>query len=250
MVTLGFEDAVGLVRQNARRLRLEVVTTIAEVAGRNVVATLPGPGTRRFNVSAHYDSVPSGPAASDNAAGVACALEVVRTLMRTPLDATVDLALFSGEEIGLYGAAAYAEQHAAELASTELGVYFDGQGDFLGRSHVHVLGQAALADEVRRRLQAIGFLAEVHHHFTGLDQVCLSAHGVPTLWFQRGPQLTWHTPADTAADVSPRALRDTIGAAVAVLRAALTDPAAFPGGIPDDQAGRIRDYLERGAPCW
>ena len=250
MVTLGFGDAVDLLKQQVSRVTIQVATTIEEVTGLNVVATLPGSTQRRLNVSAHYDSVPSGPAAADNATGAACALEVVRTLSRTPLDATVDLVLFSAEEIGLYGAAAYAARHADALEHTELGVYYDGQGDFLGRSHIHTLGQEALAHKVRELITGIGYAADVQHHFTGLDQVFLSAHGVPTLWLQRGPQLTWHTPADVIEDVSPEAMRAAIAAGVEIIRHVAEHPNAFPGGIPEDQTSRIRDYVSRGAPVW
>ena len=250
MVTLGFGDAVELLKRQVSRLKLQVTTTIEKVTGLNVVATLPASGERRLNVSAHYDSVPSGPAAADNATGAACALEVVRALNRTQLDASVDLVLFSAEEIGLYGADAYARTHAESLKHTELGVYFDGQGDFLGRSHIHALGQEGLVDLVRELISGVGYPAEVQHHFTGLDQVFLSAHGVPTLWFQRGPQLTWHTPADIVDDVSPQAMRAAIGAAVEIVRYAAENPDGFPGGIPEDQARRIEEYVRRGAPCW
>jgi len=250
MVTLGFADAVSLLERHVDRVTIQVATTIENATGLNVVATLPGPAQRRLNVSAHYDSVPSGPAAADNATGAACAMEVVRTLSRTSQDATVDLVLFSAEEIGLYGAAAYAERHAEALAYTRLGVYYDGQGDFLGRSHIHVLGQEELADGVRELIAGIGYAADVQHHFTGLDQVFLSAHGVPTLWLQRGPQLTWHTPADVVADVSPAAMRAAIAAGVEIVSHAALHPDAFPGGIPEDQASRIRDYVSQGAPVW
>lgn len=250
MATLGFGDAVELLKRKAGRLKLQVATTIEEVTGLNVVASLPASGERRLNVSAHYDSVPSGPAAADNATGAACALEVVRALSRTQLEASVDLVLFSAEEIGLYGAGAYAEQHAESLKRTELGVYFDGQGDFLGRSHIHVLGQEGLADRVRELIAGVGYRADVQHHFTGLDQVFLSARGVPTLWFQRGPQLTWHTPADVVEDVSPEAMRAAIAAAVEVVRYAAENPDGFPGGIPEDQARRIEEYVRKGAPVW
>ena len=104
MVTLGFADGVDLVRHGVDRLKLEIDTRIEDVTGRNVVATLPGAsGDRRINVSGHYDSVPAGGAAADNATGAACALEVVRSLSGLDLDATVDFVNFSAEEIGLYG---------------------------------------------------------------------------------------------------------------------------------------------------
>ncbi len=251
MVTLGFADGVDLVRHGVDRLKLEIETRIEDVTGRNVVATLPGAsGERRINISGHYDSVPAGGAAADNATGAACALEVVRSLSGLDLEATVDFVNFSAEEIGLYGAAAYAEAHARELAATELGIYFDGQGDFLGRNNIHIIGREGLVDLTRERCDAVGYPVDLQHHFTGLDQAFLSAHGVPTLWFQRGPQLTWHTRADVTEDVSPAAMRATIGAAVDIALHVDANPGCFPGGIPEDQAREAAEYVKNGAPCW
>lgn len=252
MVAVGFDDAVDLVRHGVRRVTLQVHTTIQDVTGHNVVGTLEGSASsdRRFNVSGHYDSVVCGPAAADNATGTACAMEVVHALSRQPLSAPVDLVIFSAEEIGLYGAAAYAEAHAEALESTRLGIYYDGQGDFLGRNNVHVIGQPGLSDWVQSETADIGYATDVHYHFTGLDQAFLSAHGVPTLWFQRSPQHTWHTRADVTADVSPEAMRESIAAAVHLLRRADADPGLIPAGIEAGQAQQIRDYVAGGAPVW
>ncbi len=81
----------------------------------NVVARLPGAaGDRRGAVllAAHYDSVPSGPGASDDGAGVAVLLETLRALQAgSPLERDV-IALFSdGEERGLLGAEAFTHSH-------------------------------------------------------------------------------------------------------------------------------------------
>ena len=252
MVTLGFGDGVDLVRHGVGRVRLEIETKIEEVTGRNVVATLPGAsrGRRRINISGHYDSVPAGGAAADNATGAACALEVMRSLRQLSLDVTIDFVNFSAEEIGLYGAAAYAEQHGAALKETELGIYFDGQGDFLGRNNLHIIGQTGLVDLARERCDEAGYIVDLQHHFTGLDQAFLSGKGVPTLWFQRGPQLTWHTRADITDDVSPEAMRATIGAAVDIARHVDANPGCFEGGIPEDQAQQVREYVKNDAPAW
>ena len=94
------------------------------------------------------------------------------------------------------------------------------------------------------------YRADVQFHFTGLDQVFLSSCGVPTLWFQRSPQLTWHTRYDITEDVSPAAMRASIAAAVGLFRRAAADPDAFPGGIDAEQQKQIDDYVANGAPVW
>ena len=62
--------------------------TFPHVAGRvhNVLARLPGSGGtgRAVLLAAHYDSVPTGPGASDDVAGVAALLETLRALRSSP----------------------------------------------------------------------------------------------------------------------------------------------------------------------
>jgi acetylornithine deacetylase/succinyl-diaminopimelate desuccinylase-like protein len=52
----------------------------------NVLARLPGsqPGGKAFLLAAHYDSVPTGPGATDNGSGVASLLETLRALKAGP----------------------------------------------------------------------------------------------------------------------------------------------------------------------
>ncbi|HQR11181.1 MAG TPA: M20/M25/M40 family metallo-hydrolase [Casimicrobiaceae bacterium] len=86
----------------------------------NIVATLPGsePGPAVI-LNAHYDSVPAGPGAGDDAAGVATLIEVARAMrtLPTPRFPVVFLA-DDGEEVGLLGAEAFVRRHkAADYAS-------------------------------------------------------------------------------------------------------------------------------------
>ena len=147
MVTVGYGDGMRMVGEGVRRVTLLMSTVVKPVTGMNVVGAIPGRSGRddgRVLVSAHYDSVPVSGGASDNAAGTACALEVARALTAARLPGVVDVVIFSAEEIGLIGAAAYADRHADRLGRTRLGIYFDGQGDILGRHHIHILGQPSI----------------------------------------------------------------------------------------------------------
>lgn len=84
----------------------------------NVVAALPGAREApALLVSAHHDSVASGPGAGDDGAGVASALEVARALKAgPPLARPVVFVLVDGEEAGLLGAQAFVDAHP--LAAT------------------------------------------------------------------------------------------------------------------------------------
>ena len=84
----------------------------------NVVAELPG-GSKKDELvllGAHLDSWHAGTGATDNGAGSAVMLEAMRILrtLNLPLDRTVRLVLWSGEEQGLYGSRAYVKQHFAD----------------------------------------------------------------------------------------------------------------------------------------
>jgi Zn-dependent M28 family amino/carboxypeptidase len=86
--------------------------------GLNVVAELPG-GKKKDEVvmlGAHLDSWHAGTGATDNGAGSAVALEAMRILkaLNLPLDRTVRLALWGGEEQGYFGSRAYVREHFAD----------------------------------------------------------------------------------------------------------------------------------------
>ena len=80
----------------------------------NIVATFPGQATSRaVMLVAHYDSVPEGPGAGDDGAGLIVILEAIRALRAGPPIKNDLIVLFSdGEEArGLLGAQAYAAAH-------------------------------------------------------------------------------------------------------------------------------------------
>lgn len=86
----------------------------------NVLARVPGrdpglSGGKAVLVVAHYDSVPTGPGASDDGAAVAGMLETMRALRAGPGLANDVLFLFTdGEELGCLGAAHFVRRHGLD----------------------------------------------------------------------------------------------------------------------------------------
>lgn len=80
----------------------------------NLIAVRRGTDpSRAVMISAHYDSVPAGPGASDDGAGVAIALELAKELARRPPTKNdVVFMISDGEELGTFGAEAFASTHA------------------------------------------------------------------------------------------------------------------------------------------
>jgi hypothetical protein len=92
--------------------------------GLNVLADLPGGGKKDEIVmlGAHLASWHGGTGATDNAAGCAVALEAMRILKSLDLrmDRTVRLALWGGEEQGMFGSRGYVREHFGDPVSMTL----------------------------------------------------------------------------------------------------------------------------------
>jgi carboxypeptidase Q len=84
----------------------------------NITAEIPGTTKKDeiVMVGGHFDSWNYGTGATDNAAGSAVAMEVVRILktLNVPMDRTVRIGLWGGEEEGLLGSRAYVKEHFAD----------------------------------------------------------------------------------------------------------------------------------------
>ena len=97
---------------------------------KNIVAKMPGTQpSGAIMVVAHYDSVPSGPGAGDDAASVAAILEAIRALKAGPPLRNELIVLFTeGEEVGLLGAKGFVESYPA-LREIKVVLNFDMRGD-------------------------------------------------------------------------------------------------------------------------
>jgi len=104
------------IRTRIHKEALDAVNVIAEVSG----------GSKRDELvmlGGHLDSWTSGTGATDNAVGCAVMIEAIRILktLGLPLDRTVRLALWSGEEQGLLGSKAYVKKHFGDPETMTLG---------------------------------------------------------------------------------------------------------------------------------
>jgi carboxypeptidase Q len=114
----------------------------------NVIGEIPGT-TKPDEVvmlGGHFDSWQGGTGATDNGTGSSVAMEAVRILatLKKPMARTVRVALWGGEEEGVYGSSAYVQQRFAPRDTMKktpeydkLDVYFNddgGSGRFRGVS--------------------------------------------------------------------------------------------------------------------
>lgn len=111
--------------QAGEKLRMSVNLDVQfhdqDLMGYNTVAEIPGTDKKDELVmlGGHMDSWHAGTGATDNGAGVAVAMEAVRILKALNLQPrrTIRVALWSGEEQGLFGSRAYVAEHFGALAN-------------------------------------------------------------------------------------------------------------------------------------
>lgn len=109
------------------KLEIEVKNRMGETSEEslNVVADLPGSGPDRDGIvmiGGHLDSWHGGTGATDNAAGSAVMIEVVRVLskLNLPMNRTLRIALWGGEEQGLLGSRAYVRKTFGDWETMKL----------------------------------------------------------------------------------------------------------------------------------
>jgi leucyl aminopeptidase len=88
-------------------------------SGKNLVVTIPGQTSSEVLLTAHFDSIwqtgdstTAAPGGNDNGTGSATLFEAARILRQYRFQRTIKLIWFTGEEQGLYGSAAYTQDHS------------------------------------------------------------------------------------------------------------------------------------------
>ena len=123
-MTMATENYNRLVRMIQAGEKLSMMVNIAaeyndnDPMSYNTVAEIPGTDLKDEVVmlGGHLDSWHAGTGATDNAAGVAVAMEAARIIQASGLKPrrTIRVALWSGEEQGIFGSQAYVKEHFGE----------------------------------------------------------------------------------------------------------------------------------------
>lgn len=167
----------------------------------NVIAEIPGNSKKDevVMVGGHFDSWHFGTGATDNAAGSAVAIEVMRILktLNLKMDRTVRLALWGGEEEGLLGSRAYVKEHFADPATMKptaehdrFAGYFNldnGSGKIRG---INLQDHDALRPLFEKWLEPfrdLGASTIVLRNTGGTDHLSFDAVGLPGFQFIQDP---------------------------------------------------------------
>jgi hypothetical protein len=202
----------------------------------NVVAELPGTllGPAVL-LAAHYDSVAAGPGVSDNAAGVACILEIARALQSSPRRNPVVLLFDDGEEAGLLGAELFMGSERARTVGAVVNLEARGTSgaSFLfetSRDNAWLVRRAA--GRMPRPVTSSVFSFVYDRLPNDTDLTVFKRAGLPGLNLAFiGSAARYHTPQDSLANLSRASLQHHGDNALALVRAlADEDVPAAPAG--------------------
>lgn len=220
MVGISQEDGEALKGVLAKgEVQVRVWVKVEEVQSQNVIAELRGsaPDPRVVILGGHYDSVPAGPGANDNASGTAVVLTLAEELAGRSVPFTLRFMGFGSEEIGLVGSQRYVESLSQEERSRILAVLnFDVVGSPIPLA---TRGHTSLALRLREVANGLGM------DLAGAPPDALSDHesflraNIPAVILTTPDFSRIHTPQDTLEHVDARALDDTIALALAYLEA-------------------------------
>lgn len=180
----------------------------------NITATIEGKREgKALVVTAHYDSVASAPGAADDGSGVAAVLEIARVLAAEPTpEHSIVFLLTDGEEAGLLGAKAFAQEHrqgrrvgavinleARGSSGSSLMFETSGADEWLVRHLAASIGRPVMSS-------AFSVIYRLLPHET--DLTVYKSRGIPGVNFAFiGSPLNYHTPSDKIENLAPGALQ-------------------------------------------
>jgi hypothetical protein len=175
---------------------------------KNVVAKI-GNADRYILLGAHYDGQgPGMPSASDNAAGVAVVIELVRELKARELPVSIVAVAFDDEEQGLNGSRYYVDHPLYPLENAQAAIIFDTMGrQFMDLSSwtMFVMGaeySKELAAVVQKYVQPEMLVVGTDLIGPRSDFAGFGLKKVPYLFFTHATHKDYHGPDDTAERVN------------------------------------------------
>ncbi len=165
----------------------------------NVVGEIPGGdlADEVVMIGAHFDTWHASPNASDNTSGVAVALEAMRILKAVGAmpRRTIRIALWSGEEQGLFGSRAYVKEHFGTAEAPlpgyqKFSAYFNqdyGSGQYRG---IMLQGNESARDMLTTWMapfRDFGMMTVSNQSLGSTDHVAFDEAGLPGFQFLQDP---------------------------------------------------------------
>lgn len=178
-------EAMKLVKNNVKKVRLEVRQNEYDGQSHNVVAELPGQRDEFIVLSAHYDSTTLSHGAYDNMSGCAGLLGIMEKLKDKKLNYGLRFVFCGSEERGLLGSKAYVKEHEAELEKFALNINLDMIGTYMGKFIACVTAEDKLSHYISYMAAEVGFPIASKPGVYSSDSTPFADKSVPAVSFAR-----------------------------------------------------------------
>lgn len=197
-VGIHYLDAVEMVTEGAKKVRLTLLQEEVTRTSRNVEARIQGSdhADEILTLTAHYDSVPEGPGAYDNMAGAAIIMEVCRYLKEHQPRRTVEFVWFGAEEKGLLGSRHYIKMHEYELGKHRFNMNVDLAGQLVGGNVLGVTADPSVCSMLTYLAAETGIGMTTKNQIWGSDSNTFAWKGIPAMTLNRDG-FGMHTHYDT-----------------------------------------------------
>lgn len=243
------EDAVKLVRDHAKQIRLEIKQREYDGKSHNVIAEIPGKRDEWIAVTAHYDSTSLSHGAYDNMSGCAGLLGIMEQLKDTENNYGLRFIFCGSEERGLLGSHAYTKDHEAELEKIVLNINMDMIGTYMGKFIACATGEEKAAHYISYMGAELGFPLTTSTGVYPSDSTPFADKGVPAITFARsasGNVAPIHCRYDVKDVMSMEQLQKDIDF-IAAFTDRMANAAVCPVSrtMPEDMKKQLDEYLNR-----
>ena len=202
-----------LVEQRTVRASLKVNVVTEQKPSQNVLAASPGASGRLpiIIVGSHYDTLPVGPGANNNASGVGVMLELARALAREQR-AELRFVAFGAQEVGQVGSKTYVERMTSDekgRLTAMINVDMVAVGPTLAFAGAEDLVTRALG--IADRLQIPKVTRLTTQRTAVSDHVSFISAGLPAIFIHRPDDPNYNTAQDRAQFVKIDSLQ-SVGA--------------------------------------
>lgn len=242
-------DALWLVQEEVGSVRLTLKQEDTEPESRNVSVVLEGTDLKEESIvlTAHYDSVPVGTGAWDNATGAVALLAILKHFAANPPRRTLRFLWCGSEELGLLGSKAYVEQHKEQLDGIGFCFNFDMCGTALGANKIMVTGEKELQTFVEQYCKIAGYSADIKEGVHSSDSAPFCDNGIPAVGLGRGTSTgEIHTIHDLLPVLSETAMRKNVAFAVQMI-GDVANAAVLPvkKGMSEEMKKELDKYFHR-----
>ncbi len=213
-------DALWLVREGVRKVHLTLEQEDTEPESQDVLAVVEGTDLKKESIvlTAHYDSVPVGAGAWDNATGTAALLAIFRHFVKNPARRTLRFVWCGSEELGLRGSKAYVEQKKELLDEIKFCFNFDMCGTALGENKIVATGEKELETFINQYCKLACYSARVGFGVHSSDSAPFCDNNIPALGLSRETRTAeLHTIHDLIDTLSQKEMDRNIAFAVRII---------------------------------